>query len=158
MRPVILVLNGPGLAQTGGDHAADGGIALEGVRDACAALAGELGVEIDFRSTEDLDEMLLWLEGDSVSCDALIVNPFGNAVAANVDLPRYRAAMRVAAQRDMPLIEVHADNLFTRRAGVVQPVHEGGGDAGLVCGLGEHGYLLAIEAAAARLRADGAGQ
>ena len=138
-----MVANGPGLAE------AVGGVTLQQIHDQCAALCKELGVGLDFRQTDDVDELSRWLVIDQSAFDAIIINPIGPSLAATADLKKCHIAM---AALQKPAVEVHLANIFGAEATATNPLPGQDGKLGFVCGLGIHGYLLAIKALAARVR------
>lgn len=152
MRQKILILNGPGLADLSDyDGNAYPGLTLAGIRDACEKLCETLGLDLDFRQTEDQDEMFRWIAKDSEDFDGVIINPVGYSRAATAAFPAYRSAMQMITLLEKPVIEVHINNIFSQSAEITQPVHEPEGEMGFVCGLGLHSYLLAIRAIARRI-------
>lgn len=153
----LLILNGPGLADLGDDDDNnDRGLTLEKVRTECSELCHSLGIDLDFRQTEDQDEMIRWMTNDSEGYDGVIINPVGCSRAATVSFPAYRSAIRTIALLRKPVVEVHINNFFSRSAETTRPVHEPAGAMGLVCGLGVHGYLLGIRSIAHRFESDAA--
>jgi 3-dehydroquinate dehydratase-2 len=150
----ILVLNGPGLADLGDyDGNSYNGLTLETIRDECTKLCAELGIGLDFRQTEDQDEMFRWIAKDSEAFDGVIMNPVGYSRAATVAFPVYRSAIQMIALLKKPVVEVHINNIYSQSAEITQPVHEPQGDMGFVCGLGVNSYLLGIRAIARRFEA-----
>jgi 3-dehydroquinate dehydratase-2 len=148
----ILILNGPGLADLSDyDGNTYQGLTLAGIRDACEKLCESLGIELEFRQTEDQEEMFRWIAKDSEDFDGVIINPVGYSRAATVAYPIYRSAIQMIALLKKPVVEVHINNIFSQSAEITQPVHEPEGDMGFVCGLGLHSYLLAIRAIARRI-------
>ncbi len=121
----LLILNGPGLAD------------LDDIQAACAALCQRLALELEFRQVSNGAAVRDGLVTAGSECDALIVNP--GAVAAES-----LGAVEVSCQS---FIELHPDNLFTR-VQPAEPLRLPNIKTGLVCGLGVHGYLLAIRAIA----------
>lgn len=147
----LLVLNGPGLADLGDyDGNTYGGLTLETIRSACEQLCRNLGIELDFRQTEDQDEMFRWIATDSEAYDGIIINPVGYSRAATISFPAYRSAIQVISSLKKPIVEVHINNIFSRSVEMTQPLHEPAGDMGFVCGLGIQSYLLGIRAIAHR--------
>ena len=158
MKHKVLILNGPGLRDLSdfdGDTYA--GITLQELRKACSDLCRELGLDLEFRQTEDQDEMFRWIAHDSEDFDGVVINPAGDSRAASVPFPVYRPAIEMIAKRNKAVVEVHLNNIFTGHAPVSQRVDEPGGEMGLVCGLGINSYLLAIRALAHRFSKNAAG-
>lgn len=151
----ILVLNGPGLADL---SAYDGnsyqGLTLEEIRNKCMELCHSLGIELDFRQTEDQDEMFCWIAKESEGYDGVIINPVGYSRAATVSFSVYRSAIQVIALLKKPVVEVHISNIFSQSVEITQPLHEPQGDMGFICGLGVQSYLLGIRSIAHKLGLD----
>jgi 3-dehydroquinate dehydratase-2 len=147
----ILILNGPGLADLSDyDDNTYRGLTLEKVRNECSKLCRSLGIGVDFRQTEDQEEMFRWIAKGSEDYDGVIINPVGYSRAATVAFPGYRSAMQRIALLKKPVVEVHINNIFSRSSEITEPVHEPEGDMGLICGLGVNSYLLGIRAIAHR--------
>lgn len=153
----ILVLNGPGLGDLSDyDGNTYRGLTLEKIRSECSKLCRNLGMELDFRQTEDQDEMFRWIAKDSEGYDGVIINPVGYSRAATVSYALYRSAIQMIAMLKKPVVEVHISNIFSQSAEITQPLHEPVGDMGFVCGLGVQSYLLGIRAIAHRFGLDAA--
>ena len=144
----LLILNGPGLS----DLSAVGDITLEQVHDECSAVCDELGMSLEFRQTDDQNEMFRWITADSIQFDALLINPAGDPKAGTLDFDGYRAAFENIAHLNKPIIEVHLANVFAQDDRSTRPLQGPEGEMGFICGLGKHGYLLGIRAAARQLR------
>jgi len=143
----LLLLNGPGLADLSNfDGNSYGDLSLESIRTSCTTLCEELDIELDFRQTDDEDEMFRWIAKDSEAFDALIINPVGYSRAAVVEFELYRSAIRMIAHLKKPVTEVHITNIFLPGAEITKPLQVPEGEMGFVCGLGVHSYLLAIRA------------
>jgi len=139
------MLNGPGLGESSAD----------GARRACAELCRELGLQLDFRQSDDAAQMCRWMADDSAGADGVIINPASRAHAGIAGSLDYRAAVLSLALSHRPVVEVHLDNIFAPGVDDAPPPFAARGDMGLVCGLGRQGYLLAIRAVASRLGIDG---
>ena len=152
MKPSILIINGPGLDDLSDyDGNSYGDLTLPMIRDASAALCDKLGIRLDFRQTEDQDEMFHWIARDSEEFDGVIINPVGYARSATVSIGIYRSAIQVIARLKKPVIEVHINNIYRQSAEITQPLHEPEGDMGFICGFGLNSYLAAIRAIKMRL-------
>ena len=108
-------------------------------------------MNLDFRQTDDQDEMFHWIGADSDPFDALLINPAGCNKALVVDFDGYRAAFAKITRRNKPIIEVRLTNIFARDDNSIPPLQGLAGEMGFICGLGKHGYLLGIAVAAQRL-------
>lgn len=148
----LLVINGPGLADLGNfDGNTYGNLTLAGIKDECFALCEQLGATLDFRQTDDEDEMFRAIAKDSDNYDALIINPVGYSRAASVEFELYRSAIKMIAHLKKPVIEVHISNIFQQGAEITKPLQVPEGEMGFICGLGVNSYLLAIKAVTRRL-------
>lgn len=140
----IFVLNGPNLNLLGHREPKIYGTNTIGDLEAlCVDKAETLGYDIEFRQTNYEGELVDWMQEARTSSVGVILN-----AAA---LTHYSYSLRdaiVACER--PVIEVHLTNIFAREdwraTSVISPVC-----AGVISGLGESGYLAAIEALAAML-------
>jgi len=148
----ILVLNGPGLADLSAGGSQTGDLTLGQIEDECSALCEQLGLKLDFRQTEDEEEMFRWIGKDSENFGGLIINPVGSLKGDSVDFDRYRSAIGMVAHLKKPVVEVHTANIFREGSGVTKPLQASEGEMGFICGLGLRSYLLAIRAIAKRLQ------
>jgi 3-dehydroquinate dehydratase-2 len=152
MSNTVLILNGPGLAALGDYHDRwDESLTLDAIRGDCAKHCAELGLVPDFRQTDDPTVLLEWIAEGADGFGALIVNPGSAARSTAGTAPSLRAAIEALVLRKRPVFEVHLDNLFRRNGPAVAGSDRPIGAMGLVCGLGRHGYRLALTAAARRL-------
>jgi 3-dehydroquinate dehydratase-2 len=150
-KKTVLILNGPGLSDLS-DYDANtyGRLTLEDIRGDCLALCKTLDLELDFRQSDDEDDLFRWIVKDSVEFDGVIINPVGFSRSKTVTFELYCSATQMIAHLDKPVIEVHIANIFSRQAEITQPQHEPEGDMGFICGLGKLSYLLAIKSIANR--------
>ena len=118
-------------------------IALE-----CEELASELGLVIDFRQTNAEGEMVTIIQQAREGFSGMIIN----AAAYSHTSIAIHDALKLL---DIPVIEVHLSNIYKREdfrhKSYVAPL-----SAGVICGFGGHGYLLALEAMRALLDDDDA--
>jgi 3-dehydroquinate dehydratase-2 len=126
---------------------------LAGLRAKCQALCDELGLTLDFRQTDDKDEMFRWIAKDSEDFDGVIINPVGHSPAMIQIFELYRSAIQVIAHLKRPIIEVHITNIYRHIEEVAKPPHEPAGDMGFICGFGTLSYLMAIRTIARKLEA-----
>lgn len=138
----VLVLNGPNIGQLGRREPAIYGTATYADLDAaCRDAAGELGIDVDVRQTDDESTFLAWLHEADV--DGLIVNP-GAWTHTSV------AVRDAAAQLTAPFIEVHLSNPLAREE-FRHTSYTAGLAAGVIAGFGLDSYRLALRALAAKL-------
>ena len=149
----LLILNGPGLADL--SHYGDkryGNLSLEQIYNECSILCQNLSIDLDFRQTDDEDELYRFIAKDTENFDALIVNPVGYSRSTSVEVEMYRSSIKMIAHLEKPVFEVHITNIFQLGAEITKPLQVPAGKIGFICGLGLNSYLLAIRAADRRLR------
>lgn len=135
----VFVLNGPNLNMLGTrERGIYGEKNLADIERDCLAAGKNLGFSIDFRQTNHEGTLVDWIQEAASSAAGIVINP-GAYTHTSVAL---QDAIRAA---DLPVIEVHISNIFAREPfrhhSYVSPVA-----AGVICGLGPSGYLLALEA------------
>lgn len=141
----VLVLNGPNLGRLGSrEPGVYGTSSLSDVEGECRAAGKELGLEIDFRQTDDEAVLVGWVHQAADDRTPIVLNPAA--------FTHYSYALRDAlAMRTAPLIEVHLSNPAARETfrhtSVVAAVADG-----TIAGFGPLSYLLALRAIAALLR------
>ena len=137
----VLVLNGPNLGRLGSrEPEVYGTASLADIAGQCRTAGKELGLEIDFRQTDDEAELVGWVHQAADDRTPVVLNPAA--------FTHYSYALRDAlAQRTAPLIEVHLSNPATRETfrhtSVVASVADG-----TITGFGPLSYLLALRAIA----------
>jgi len=141
MAAPVFILNGPNLNLLGTrEPDLYGATSLDDVARNCRSLAGDLGLEIDFRQTNHEGELVDWIQEAGRASALVVLNPgaYGHTSIALHD------AIRGAG---VTAIEVHLTNIHARESfrhhSYISPVA-----AGVICGFGAEGYLLALQAAA----------
>jgi len=137
----ILVLNGPNLNMLGvREPELYGSVTLDQLEQMCTERAEVLGLTIDFRQTNFEGELVTWIQQARSEHDGIVLNA-GAYTHTSIAIPD---ALLVT---ELPVIEVHLTNIFRREPfrhhSYVSPVARG-----VICGLGAHGYLLALDAMA----------
>ena len=135
----VFVLNGPNLNLLGTrEPGIYGGKTLDDIKRECLAAGKRLGLDVDFRQTNIEGVLVDWVQEAGEKAGGIVLNP-GGYTHTSVAL---HDAIRAIGK---PVIEVHLSNIFAREPfrhhSYVSPVA-----AGLVCGLGPAGYVLALEA------------
>jgi 3-dehydroquinate dehydratase-2 len=135
----VFILNGPNLNMLGTrEPGIYGGKSLAEIESDCKKAAGDLGLSVDFRQTNQEGVLVDWIQEASRTAKAIVMNP-GAYTHTSVAL---QDAVRASG---LPVIEVHLSNIFAREPfrhhSYVSPVA-----AGVICGLGPAGYVLALEA------------
>jgi len=135
----VFVLNGPNLNLLGKrEPAVYGSAGLDAIESACHDTGERLGLDVDFRQTNHEGALVDWIQEAADAARGIVINPgaFTHTSLALQD------AIRAV---NLPLIEIHLSNIFARERvrhhSFVSPVA-----AGVICGLGPKGYLLALEA------------
>ncbi|HTW27469.1 MAG TPA: type II 3-dehydroquinate dehydratase [Acetobacteraceae bacterium] len=147
--PLIAVLNGPNLNLLGTRQPdVYGRATLDDVEQLCAETAERLGLAIDFRQSNAEGELISWVQEARSSASGIVINPAGFSHTSV-------ALMDALLATDLPVIEVHLTNIHRREEfrhhSFVSRVA-----SGVICGLGVHGYALALTAMAELLREEGA--
>ena len=140
MAPRVLVLNGPNLNMLGTRQPEIyGRETLSEIEALCREKARALGAEIAFRQSNHEGVLIDWIHEARETHDAIVINPAG---LTHTSL----SLMDALIACELPVIELHLSNPHRREAfrhdSYVSKVA-----AGVICGLGSHGYTLAIEAA-----------
>jgi 3-dehydroquinate dehydratase-2 len=145
--PVILVLNGPNLNMLGvRQPEIYGRTTLGDIEALCREKAEELGVELDFRQSNDEGELVEWIQEARDNADGIVINAaaYTHTSVAILD------ALKLS---ELPVIEVHISNIHAREA-FRHHSYISAAATGVIVGLGPAGYVYAIDALAAILAAD----
>lgn len=135
----ILVINGPNLNMLG-DREKDnyGEFTLENINSELAALAGELGVGIDFFQSNTEGEIVNKIQSAKGVFDGIIINP---AAYTHTSIALRDALLAVK----IPSVEVHLSNIHSREEfrhnSFTAPVC-----IGQIAGFKKDSYLLALRA------------
>jgi 3-dehydroquinate dehydratase-2 len=145
MATPVFVLNGPNLNMLSKrEPAIYGGRSLADIEADCKEAGKSLGLAVDFRQTNHEGVLVDWIQEAAEAAAGIVINP-GAYSHTSVAL---QDAIRAAGR---PVIEVHLSNIFARESfrhhSFVSPVA-----AGVICGLGPKGYVLALEALAEIVR------
>ncbi len=137
----ILALSGPNLNLLGvREPEVYGHATLKDIESLCLAKAGELGLALDFRQTNHEGVLVDWIQEALGTAQGIVIN---GAAYSHTSVAIHDALKTVA----LPVIEVHLTNIYKREDfrhhSYISPVA-----AGVICGLGPHGYVLALEALA----------
>ena len=142
----ICVLQGPNLNLTGlREPGVYGARTLEDIHRRIAQRAEELGVEVEFYQSNWEGALIDKLHACRSTVDGVIFNPGAYSHTSYA----LRDAISAIA---LPVVEVHISNIHAREefrhTSLITAVC-----LGQICGLGETGYILAMEALVERLSA-----
>lgn len=139
--PKVLILNGPNLNMLGvRETAIYGSDTLADIERKCARRAKALSLALDFRQTNQEGELVTWVQQARTNAAGIVINPgaYGHTSIALLD------ALRLTGK---PVIELHLSNIH-RREPFRHHTYTSQAATGIICGLGAHGYVLALEAMA----------
>ena len=146
MADTILILNGPNLNLLGTrEPDIYGRETLADIEAHCTDIGQGFGLRIDFRQSNHEGQLVDWIQGARGKADAIIINPAGYTTTSVAILDALLAVR-------LPAIEVHLSNIHQREE-FRQHSLVSKAAKGVICGLGALGYILAIQALAAELRA-----
>lgn len=137
MTPRIVVLNGPNLNLLGTREPEQyGRETLADLANSCADSARALGLDIEFRQTNHEGELIDWIHAARGRCAGIVINP-GAWTHTSV------AIRDALVASEVPVIEVHLSNVHKREPfrhiSFVSSIA-----VGVICGLGSHGYRMAL--------------
>jgi 3-dehydroquinate dehydratase II len=139
--PTVFVLNGPNLNLLGvREPAVYGRGTLGEIETRCRARAAALALQIDFRQTNHEGELVDWIQEAGRSAQGIVLNA-GALTHTSV------AVLDALNAVGLPTIEVHLSNIF-RRERFRHHSYVSLTASGVICGLGAHGYELALDAIA----------
>ena len=143
----ILVLNGPNLGMLGSREPKLYGTAtLSDIESLVRERAAQLGVILRLAQSNHEGELIDILETERSRADGCVINPGALAHTSIALADAVRAFER-------PVIEVHITNVFAREP-ERRVLLTAAACAGVIGGLGVRGYVLALEAIIAMLRAE----
>jgi 3-dehydroquinate dehydratase-2 len=139
--PTVFILNGPNLNLLGvRDPSIYGRDTLADIEERCLARAAALNLQIDFRQTNHEGQLVDWIQEARETAEGIVLNA-GALTHTSV------AVLDALSAADLPVIEVHLSNIF-RRERFRHYSYVSLAASGVICGLGAHGYELALEAVA----------
>lgn len=145
MSNLIFVLNGPNLNLLGKrEPGIYGGKTLELIEQDCQTEAQRLGLQIDFRQSNHEGVLVDWVQEAGEKANGIVFNA---GAYTHTSIAIHDA---IRAVSPLPVVEVHLSNIHARETfrhhSWLSPVA-----LGMICGFGPQGYLLALQALAARL-------
>jgi 3-dehydroquinate dehydratase-2 len=141
MIPAILILNGPNLNLLGSRQPEIyGRETLADIGQACQAHAAGLKLAVTFRQSNHEGHLIDWIQEARGIMAGIIINA---GAYSHTSIALRDALLAV----ELPVIEVHLSNIYRREA-FRQHSYISAAAHGVICGLGAHGYLLALDAIA----------
>jgi 3-dehydroquinate dehydratase-2 len=145
--PVILIVNGPNLNMLGSRQPeVYGHETLADIEAACHAHGATLGQSVEFRQSNHEGDLVAWIQGARGRCAGIVVNAGAYTHTSIAILDALLAC-------EVPAIEVHLSNIHQRES-FRHHSYVARAARGMICGLGSHGYLLALDALARLLQRD----
>ena len=135
----ILIINGPNLNLLGNrEKNFYGDTTLKRIKSICEEKCSENNIEMEFFQSNHEGELLEKIHSVQNGFEGIIINPAAYTHTSIALLDALRATSK-------PKIEVHISNIYSRedyrRKSITSEAVNG-----VICGFGENGYLLAIEA------------
>ena len=135
----ILIINGPNLNLLGNrEKNFYGDTTLKRIKSICEEKCSEYNMEMEFFQSNHEGELLEKIHSVQNGFEGIIINPAAYTHTSIALLDALRATSK-------PKIEVHISNIYSRedyrRKSITSEAVNG-----VICGFGENGYLLAIEA------------
>ena len=135
----ILIINGPNLNLLGNrEKNFYGDTTLDRIKSICEKKCSESKLEMEFFQSNHEGELLEKIHSVQNCFDGIVINPAAYTHTSIALLDALRATSK-------PKIEVHISNIYSRedyrRKSITSEAVNG-----VICGFGENGYLLAIEA------------
>jgi 3-dehydroquinate dehydratase II len=139
--PSVLILNGPNLNMLGvREPELYGSETLADIEAACLERASDLNLTVEFKQSNIEGELVGWIQAARIEHDAIIINP---AAYTHTSV----AILDALVLTQLPVIEVHLSNIHRREA-FRHHSYVSQAAKGVICGLGGHGYVLALDAIA----------
>jgi 3-dehydroquinate dehydratase-2 len=134
----IIIINGPNLNMLGKrEPEFYGNKTLNDIRENCIHVGKSLGLHIDFEQSNDESDIINWIQSAS-DADGLIINA-GSYTHTSIAI---HDALKSSTS---PAIEVHISNIHKREEFRHKSYLSSVVD-GIIVGLGDYGYELAIHA------------
>ena len=135
----IIIINGPNLNLLGErEQSQYGSITYEDLKNKCTKYSKDIGINIEIVQSNIEGEIVTIIQKAKEKFDGLIINAAGfthTSVAIRDALAIFKN----------PTIELHISNIYKRedfrRKSMISDVV-----TGIICGLGDNGYILAINA------------
>jgi len=135
----IILINGPNINLLGKrEQSQYGSMSFDELKKNCVEHSKQIGVKIEFFQSNLEGEIVEKIQESIKSFDGIIINAAGYT-HTSVSI---RDALNIFKK---PVIELHISNIYKReefrQKSLISDVV-----TGIICGLGSHGYILAINA------------
>jgi len=145
MAKTVYVLNGPNLNLLGRrEPGIYGGATLASIESACRSAAATHGLTVEFRQTNHEGVLVDWIQEAGDRAAGLVINP---GAYSHTSIALHDA---IRAIQPLPVAEVHLSNIHAREAfrhhSTISAVV-----TGIIAGFGPQGYVMALDAIAARI-------
>ncbi len=138
MSRTVYVLNGPNLNLLGKRQPAIyGHETLADVEAECRRVAGECGLEIEFRQSNAEHQLIDWIHEARERAAGIVINPAAYTHTSVAILDALSAC-------EFPIIEVHISNVHRREA-FRHHSYVSLAATGVIAGFGTQGYSLALQ-------------
>lgn len=142
MAKTVYILNGPNLNALGKrEPGIYGGKTLAEIGDDCREAGRSLGFDIEFRQTSHEGELVDWIHEAGEKAAGVVLNA---GAYTHTSIALHDA---IRANQPLKVVEVHLSNIHAREefrhTSMIAPVA-----AGMICGFGPLGYILALKALA----------
>jgi 3-dehydroquinate dehydratase-2 len=145
MSKPVFVVNGANLNLLGmREPHIYGTTTLAEIEAMCRERAGQLGLALEFRQSNSEGSLIDWIHEAIGAASGVVINPAAHSFTSIALLD----ALKVFR---WPIVEVHISNIH-RREPHYHRSYVSYAATGVICGLGAHGYVLALEAVAEMLR------
>ena len=142
----LMVLNGPNLNMLGvREPHIYGSTTLAAIEASCSEFARYLGAALSFHQSNHEGVLVEMIQSAREKADAIIINPAGFSFTSIAILDALKTF-------EGPIIEVHLSNIHRREA-FRHHSYVSLAATGVICGLGAHGYVLALDAIAGLIEA-----
>ena len=130
MSQSILLIHGPGTSST--------------IPGCVTTHCEELGLAVEFCQSDNVDELCKIIQDKADGSCGLILNPYTPDTASDSSMEKYNSVIDGLENDELLIIELHMQNIMAMENFEARPLNGPAGRMGMVCGLDENGYLLAI--------------
>ena len=138
MSEKILVINGPNLNLLGTrEKEKYGSVSLKDIQNKCENYSNKIGLKIDFKQSNVEGELVNLIQDARDKYQGIIINAGGYTHTSVAILDALLAVKK-------PTIELHITNIYKREDFRHKSLISKAAD-GIICGLGDEGYIMALD-------------